>query len=114
MESAPTMKKTAKTWVVYMLQCSDNSLYTGITNDLPKRVEAHNKGKGARYTRGRAPVSVVYQQDCDSKSDALKKEISLKKLPTEKKRALCQLSQGQRSSIHTAALPRMKSAEPNV
>jgi putative endonuclease len=79
------------TWFVYMLRCVDNSLYTGITNNLEKRLKAHNEGKGAKYTRGRGPVVMVYQKECESQSDALKQELAMKKLTTEQKRRLCSL-----------------------
>lgn len=63
-----------------MLRCGDGSLYTGITNDLEKRLLAHASGKGAKYTRGRGPFTVVYTQLFDTKSEALKAEISIKAL----------------------------------
>lgn len=67
-------------WVIYMLRCADATLYTGITNDLPKRLAAHNAGKGARYTRSRGPVHCVYCEAATSKSEALKREHAIKKL----------------------------------
>ena len=69
-----------KQWVVYILLCSDDSLYTGITNDLTSRVDKHNQGKGAKYTRGRGPVKCVYKRDMDDKSSALKEEYRIKQL----------------------------------
>jgi putative endonuclease len=78
------MKK--EIWHVYMVRCSDGTLYTGITNDLKKRIEAHNSGKeGARYTRSRRPVKLVYSEQVESKSAAAKLEYQLKKLPRLKK-----------------------------
>jgi len=78
------MKK--EIWHVYMVRCSDGTLYTGITNDLEKRIEAHNSGKdGARYTRSRRPVKLVYSEQVKSKSAAAKLEYQLKKLPRLKK-----------------------------
>jgi putative endonuclease len=78
------MKK--EIWHVYMVRCSDGTLYTGITNDLKKRIEAHNSGKeGARYTRSRRPVKLVYSEQVESKSAAAKLEYKLKKLPRLKK-----------------------------
>jgi putative endonuclease len=70
------------TWKVYMLQCADNSLYTGITTDIERRVKEHNSdnSKGARYTRARRPVSLAYLEDCDDRADASKREYQLKKL----------------------------------
>ena len=68
-----------------MLRCGDGSLYTGITNDFEKRFAAHQEGKGAKYTRGRGPLSLVYQQVCESHSHALKEELRIKALPREEK-----------------------------
>ena len=65
---------------VYILKCRDNTLYTGYTVDLKRRIETHNKGLGAKYTRGRLPVEIVYQEVFSSKSEAIKREIELKKL----------------------------------
>jgi len=65
---------------VYIVKCKDNTLYTGYTVDLNRRIETHNKGLGAKYTRGRLPVEIVYQEVFESKSDAIKREIDLKKL----------------------------------
>jgi len=75
------------TWKVYMLQCADNSLYTGITTDLERRVKEHNTDnkKGARYTRVRRPVLLVYQEKCDNRAHASTREYQLKKLPRSKK-----------------------------
>lgn len=67
-------------WVVYFLRCNDNSLYCGITNDIEKRIKVHNMGKGAKYTRNKLPVKLVYIQKVDNKSEALKLEYKLKKL----------------------------------
>jgi len=63
-----------------MARCCDNSLYTGYTNDLIKREASHNEGKGARYTRIRLPVKIVYFEEFDSKSDAMKREYQIKQL----------------------------------
>jgi len=67
-------------WVVYILKCDDDSLYTGITNDLDARVAAHEAGIGAKYTKGRGPFCLVYKEVCDDRSAALKREIQIKKL----------------------------------
>ena len=68
-------------WFVYILRCSDNSLYTGITTDLKRRVDEHNGEKSVtRYTRVRQPVKLVYQEVSDSRSDASKREAQIKKL----------------------------------
>jgi len=80
------MRKGSDIWHIYMVRCSDGTLYTGITNDLEKRIEAHNSGKeGARYTRSRRPVKLVYSEQVESKSAAAKLEYQLKKLPRLKK-----------------------------
>ena len=75
-------------WVVYILQCSDGSLYTGITNDLAARIEAHETGQGAKYTRGRGPLILKYTEECEGRSDASKREMAIKKLSREEKEAL--------------------------
>ena len=66
-------------WLVYLLRCSDSSLYTGITNDLPKRLKAHSAGKASKYTRSRLPVALAYSEPQRSKSAALKREAAIKK-----------------------------------
>ncbi len=67
-------------WLVYILRCSDGSLYTGITNDLTKRLKAHNAGRASRYTRSRLPVALAYSEPQRSKSTALKRELAIKRL----------------------------------
>lgn len=78
----------ASTWKLYMLRCCDGSLYTGITTDVAARLEAHSTGHGAKYTRGRAPLTVAYTEVCGDHSTALKREIAVKKLTKEQKEAL--------------------------
>ena len=73
---------------VYILECSDNTLYTGWTTDLKKRISAHNSGKGAKYTKGRLPVRLVYKESYNSKTEALKREYNIKQLSRERKLAL--------------------------
>lgn len=73
-------KKKPSKWVLYILLCKDGSYYTGITNNLEKRLAAHNCGKGAKYTRSRAPLYVVYTEEIKTKSLALKKELKIKKM----------------------------------
>ena len=75
-------------WHLYILRCGDGSLYTGITTDVEKRLEAHRAGKGAKYTRGRSPLELVYRECCGSHSDALKREAQIKKLSREQKQTL--------------------------
>ncbi len=72
-------------YYAYLLKCSDNSLYCGITNDLDKRLKAHNAGTASKYTRVRRPVEMIYTEECGTKSDALKREIAIKKLTREQK-----------------------------
>ena len=78
----------ANTWKLYILRCGDGTLYTGITTDVEKRLEAHRTGKGAKYTRGRSPLELVYREDCGDHSTALKREIEIKKLTREEKEQL--------------------------
>lgn len=72
-------------WVVYLLRCSDNTLYCGITNDLDSRLIGHNSGKGAKYTRSRRPVELVGISPEMTKNEALKMEYKIKRLPADKK-----------------------------
>ena len=72
-------------YLVYILRCGDGSLYTGITNDLPRRLAAHSSGRGARYTRGRGPVELIYREPCPDKSAALRREQQIKALSRAEK-----------------------------
>lgn len=77
------------TWFVYMLECADGSLYTGITTDIERRVHEHNHEKqGARYTRGKRPVHLVYSQSAEDRSRATKLEMAIKKLSRKQKNEL--------------------------
>lgn len=71
-----------------MVECADNSLYTGITNNIDARVLQHNTGKGAKYTRSRLPVKLVYKEHADNKGEALRREMQIKKLSPKQKRKL--------------------------
>lgn len=73
------------TWYVYILCCSDYTYYTGITNDLDKRIKTHNDGKGAKYTQGRLPVVLMKYHEVATKSEALKLEYKIKQLPRAEK-----------------------------
>ena len=75
-------------WYLYILRCKDDTLYTGITTDVEKRLEAHRSGRGAKYTRGRAPLELVYRETCGSHSYALKREHQIKVLSREDKQKL--------------------------
>ena len=77
-----------KQWVVYILQCRDGTLYTGITDRLEHRIKAHNEGKGAKYTRGRGPVMLLWQEQCEGHSQALRREAQVKRLSRAEKLAL--------------------------
>jgi len=74
-----------KTWSVYIVECKDKRLYTGISNNVAKRVAEHNKGRGCRFTRYRYPVKLVYQTKCGTKSAARKKELEIQGLARRKK-----------------------------
>lgn len=78
-----------KAWKVYILRCGDGSLYTGIATDVQARLKVHQSGKGAKYTRGRGPLELVYCEECADKSAALKRELAIKALPKEEKEKLC-------------------------
>jgi putative endonuclease len=84
-------------WLCYILCCVDDTLYTGITNDLNKRLTAHNAGTAAKYTRSRGPVELVFVESCTNKSAALKREMEIKSLVRAKKLALLDL--GVRAAI---------------
>ena len=72
-------------WKVYILRCGDGSLYTGISTDVARRLEEHRSGKGAKYTRGRSPLELVYVEECPDKSAALRRELEIKAMPREEK-----------------------------
>ena len=80
----------SKQWVVYILECKDRTLYTGITDDLSHRLAMHNSGKGAKYTRGRGPLILRYQEYCEDRSSASKREAAIKKLSKTQKLTLIQ------------------------
>ena len=75
-------------WKLYMLRCGDGTYYTGIARDVEKRLETHRSGKGAKYTRGRGPLTLCYAENCGSHSDALKRELAVKALPRAEKQSL--------------------------
>ena len=83
--TAKRPRKRGKRWFLYVLACSDGTLYTGITNDLSRRVAQHNSGTASRYTRSRLPATLIYNEPCRGRSQALKKECALKQLPKKKK-----------------------------
>ena len=79
-----------KQWVLYILECGDGTLYTGITDDLVRRMKAHKTGRGANYTRGRGPLELRYMEVCQDHSAALKREIAVKRMKRSEKIALIQ------------------------
>lgn len=79
--------------VTYILKCSDNSLYTGWTNDIEHRVKMHNEGKGAKYTRGRGPMKLVYLEEFETKQEAMSREAKIKRLSRKEKLLLIETYQ---------------------
>jgi putative endonuclease len=75
-------------WRLYIVRCADGTLYTGVTKDIEARMVAHNAGKGARYTRGRRPVALVYQEQIGTHGDALRREMAVKRLSRHEKQRL--------------------------
>jgi len=88
-----------KTWHVYILRCGDGSLYTGIATDVARRLHEHETGQGAKYTRGRGPLTLVYTQACGDHSAALRREWEIKHLTRAEKQALIQMGDAHE---HTA------------
>jgi putative endonuclease len=80
-----TKKSRKEKWVLYIIRCGDLSLYTGITKDLDRRFKMHSEGKGARYTRSRLPLEIVYHEICKTRTDALVRECAVKALPKARK-----------------------------
>ena len=74
-----------KQWTVYILRCGDGTLYTGITDDFDHRLAMHRAGKGAKYTRGRGPLEPVYREELPGKSEALRRELAIKRLSRPEK-----------------------------
>lgn len=99
MQSSNTAKDTCAdnkpSWFVYILRCADNTLYTGITTNVDKRIKQHNgvNKNGAKYTQHRRPVQLVYQESSDSRSNASKRECSIKLLKKTQKESLIDIYQ---------------------
>jgi len=72
-------------WKIYIIKCADGTLYTGITTDLERRIEEHNAGTGARYTRARGPVELAWSESADTQSAALRREAEIKKMTRQQK-----------------------------
>ena len=86
--------------VTYILKCNDNSLYTGWTNDITHRLKMHNEGKGAKYTRGRGPVELVYLEEFETKQEAMSREAKIKRLTRKEKLLLIETyQQGQKLNL---------------
>lgn len=81
-------------WYIYILRCGDGTLYTGITDDVERRLAAHRAGKGAKYTRGRGPLELVYWEEAADKSAALRRELAIKKLTRQEKERLINARSG--------------------
>ena len=79
------MEKNSSSWYVYIIECKDGKLYTGITNNLEGRIKQHNRGQGCRFTKYRSPVKLLYNEECISKAMALSREARIKSLTRAKK-----------------------------
>lgn len=88
-----------KSYYVYMLRCGDGTIYTGMTDDVPRRVAVHNAGKGAKYTRSRLPVALLFSKRCCSRSDALKKEAAIKRMTRTEKESLVQAVASENTTV---------------
>lgn len=98
-ESHPQKAPSPKTsCTVYILRCSDGSLYTGWTNNLSARLHAHQSGSGAKYTRSRLPVELVYTENCSTRSEALRREAAIKRLSRAEKLTLIETQKNRASS----------------
>ncbi|MET0052098.1 MAG: GIY-YIG nuclease family protein [Candidatus Thiodiazotropha sp.] len=86
-------------WFVYILHCADSSLYTGVTTDVARRIDEHNRGQGAKYTRGRRPVELVYLETCGDRCEALKREYAIKQMPRTGKDRL--IASGSAAILHS-------------
>ncbi len=88
-----------KRWTLYILECKDGSLYTGVTDNLVRRLSAHRAGKGAKYTRGRGPLILRYVELCDDRTQALRREVAVKALRRAEKLALCNENPANESDL---------------
>jgi putative endonuclease len=86
------------TWSVYLIRCADGTLYCGIALDVAARLAQHAAGKGAKYTRGRGPLELVYTEICDTKAEALRRERAIKRMRREDKLRLCAPSPSRRAA----------------
>ena len=100
-----TKSQPAEQWTVYLLRCTDQSLYTGITNDIERRVRQHGAGTASRYTRSRLPVVLVYQETQATRSLALKRELAIKALSKTEKESLVAAKTKKASGNRTKRSP---------
>lgn len=100
-------------WYVYLMRCADDTLYCGMTDDLEKRLKAHNSGKGAKYTRARLPVALAYSEECPSRSYALKRERAIKGMKRELKLKLIK-NKGENKMIYTIENDKIKASFSDV
>jgi putative endonuclease len=103
-KSGPNSQGSDSPWLVYMVECRDGSLYTGITNDLERRLSQHNDGTAARYTRSRRPVRLRYREVCESRSSALVRECAVRLLSPKQKWELIARYDGANSSGKTSSV----------
>ncbi len=104
---------------VYIVRCSDNTLYTGWAVDVATRVKAHNAGRGAKYTRARLPVKLVYSEELPTRAEAMKRERQIKRYPRARKLELChRMKRTKRMKRHTQrrspSIPSVPSVDPNA
>ena len=90
MSSSSSCRSSLKSWYLYLVRCGDGSIYTGVSNDVGRRLSEHRSGKGARYLRGRTPLTLARKIRVGSRGDALKIELRVKRLPRDKKEKLIQ------------------------
>ena len=103
MSTIKKLPKLSKRWHLYIVRCSDDTLYTGITNNVDRRIAMHNSGTASRYTRSRRPVALIYQERCRDRSSALRKEFRMKALSRLEKeryitRPACAATRGKRKT----------------
>jgi predicted GIY-YIG superfamily endonuclease len=96
-------------WFVYVARCSDATLYVGVALDVAARIAAHDAGRGARYTRGRGPLAVVATRRCETKGDALRLELALKRLSRTEKLALVSVPRKLAAFARKTTAPKLKS-----
>jgi len=101
----PTAPSPIEGWIVYIVQCADGSLYTGITKDIVRRCQQHNAGAASRYTRSRSPVKLVYREDQPDQSSALKREAAIKAITRREKLAMIHPKKNPAKELRQVARP---------